>query len=62
MRRLGSALVCFVALGLLAAGAGMVGAPLRTGGPMHFDFDLPIGVIYLAGGVALLETAQPAPG
>jgi hypothetical protein len=61
MSRLGRAVVCFVALTLLAAGAGMVGEPLSTGGPMHFDFNLPIGVVCLASGVTLLEGIS-APG
>jgi hypothetical protein len=62
MRRLGSAFVCLLALGLLAAGANMVGQPLGIGGPMHFDFHVPIGVAYLAGGVVLLDGLQTAPG
>ena len=61
MRRVGRAVVSLVALGLLVAGAGMVGEPLSTGGPMHFDFNLPIGVACLAAGVILLEVVS-APG
>jgi len=62
MRVLGNAFVCLLALGLLAAGANMVGQPLGIGGPMHFDFNVPIGVAYLAGGVVLLDGVQAAPG
>ena len=51
-----------VALGFLAAGAGMVGEPLSTGGPMHFDFNLPIGIFYLTCGVVLLEWLPTASG
>ncbi len=61
MRRLGGAILWCVALALLAVGAGMVGETLPTGGPMHIDLNLPIGVVCLAGGVVLLEAA-PAPG
>src|ERR1700722_12356096 len=39
----------------------MGGEPLSTGGPMHFDFNLPIGVACLAAGVVLLEVVL-APG
>jgi hypothetical protein len=62
MRRVGRAAVSLVALGLLAAGAGMVGEPLSTGGPMHFDFNLPIGIFYLTCGVVLLEWMPTTPG
>jgi hypothetical protein len=59
MRRLGSAVLGVVAVAMLAAGAGMVGEPLPTGGPMHFDFNLPFGVVCLAGGVILLDIVSP---
>ena len=62
MRRVGRLAVYLVALGFLAAGAGMVGEPLSTGGPMHFDFNLPIGIVYLTCGVALLEWLPAASG
>jgi hypothetical protein len=61
MQRLGYVGLCCLALVLLARGAAWVNAPLRMTGPFNFDLSLPLGVLGLVAGMALLEAApRPA--
>jgi hypothetical protein len=42
---------------LLGFGAAVIGAPVRTAGPMNIDLSMPIGTACLVGGLLLIEAA-----
>jgi hypothetical protein len=44
-------------LALLGFGSAIIGAPVRTAGPMNIDLSMPIGVGSLVSGLLLLEAA-----